>query len=229
MTTLYSYCVRDDSGVASNPFWGICTLVICKPRIRRTAQVGDWVVGTGSRRSPVGDLSGAVVYAMRVGRKMSMPEYDKWAAAECSGKIPDLSHEDRRRACGDAAYDFSTDPPRVRPSDHTEENREHDLSGIYALLADQFVYFGREAVPLPPELRGVVKRGPGHRSVRDRAIIDRFTAWLAGLGHPWGSVVALPARWPPRLVTMPRTSRSCAPTRPLCFDRGEERRTRRCT
>src|SRR5262245_24496977 len=143
MGELFSYCVRFDGGAAPNPFWGVCTLVICKPQIRRTAQVGDWVVGTGSRRTPIGDLSGAVVYAMRIGRKLTMAEYDEWAAAECPGKVPDPNHPDRRRAVGDALYDFSSNPPQVRPGPHTEADRERDLSGHYALLADQFVFFGR--------------------------------------------------------------------------------------
>jgi len=196
MGELFSYCVRYDGGAAPNPFWGVCTLVICKPRIRHTAQPGDWVVGTGSCRSPVGDLSGAVVYAMQVGQKVTMAKYDDWAAAECPGKRPDPAHPDPRRGVGDALYDFSFDPPRVRPGDHTEVHREHDLSGRYALLADRFVYFGRAAEPLPPGLRGLVKRGPGHRRVRDARLVQRFEQWLAGLGHPWGAMVDMPALWP---------------------------------
>src|SRR5262245_1609237 len=103
--TLFSYRVRHDSGAAPNPFWGTCTLVICKPGIRRKALPGDWVVGTGSHNSPAGDLSKCVVYAMRVGRKLTMAEYDEWVAAELPGKLPDLSHPDRRRKKGDAVYD----------------------------------------------------------------------------------------------------------------------------
>jgi Nucleotide modification associated domain 2 len=77
--TLFSYVVRDDAGSAPNPYWGVCTLVICKPRIRRAAQVGDWVVGTGSARSPIGNIKERVVYVMRVTDKMTLREYDAWA------------------------------------------------------------------------------------------------------------------------------------------------------
>lgn len=31
---LFSYIVACDSGFSPNPFWGICTLACCKPRIR---------------------------------------------------------------------------------------------------------------------------------------------------------------------------------------------------
>lgn len=55
--TLYTYCIPYDDGVAPNPLWGICTLVICKPGIRRVAKKGDWVVGTVSKNTPIGDIS----------------------------------------------------------------------------------------------------------------------------------------------------------------------------
>src|SRR5262245_31415483 len=43
---LYSYVVARDYGFAPNPFYGFCTLATCKPDIRRTADIGDWIVGT---------------------------------------------------------------------------------------------------------------------------------------------------------------------------------------
>ena len=46
MPNLFSYVLRYDDGAAPNPFWGTCTLAICKPAIRRKANLGDWVVGT---------------------------------------------------------------------------------------------------------------------------------------------------------------------------------------
>src|SRR5205809_724176 len=98
---LFSYRVRFDHGSAPNPFWGVCTLVICKPRIRRLASIDDWVVGTGSATSPAGDLSGSVVYAMQVTRALSMRAYDAWSARH-PRKRPDPSHPDPRRVVGDS-------------------------------------------------------------------------------------------------------------------------------
>ena len=51
MNKLFSYVLRFDDGAAPNPFGGICTLTICKPAIRRSASVGDWIIGTGSKNS----------------------------------------------------------------------------------------------------------------------------------------------------------------------------------
>src|SRR5262245_60925741 len=191
----FSYRVRFDHGSAPNPFWGVCTLVICKPRLRRLARVGDWVVGTGSVNSPAGDLSGSVVYAMQVTRAFSMRDYDAWSAQHLR-KRPDPSHPDPRRAVGDSIYDFASDPPAVRPGVHPEAHRAHDLSGRRALLSRRFVYFGRAALPLPPHLLAIVKDGPGHKSASVAHLEEPFVAWLGSLGHPWGSVLAAPSGWP---------------------------------
>lgn len=191
MTTLYSYCIPTDDGAAPNPFWGICTLVICKPKIRKAACVGDWIVGTGSRRSPVGDKSGFVVYAMKVSQKLTMEEYDSHARSQLPEKIPDWHHSDPRRRLGDAIYDFGTSPPRVRLSVHDERNRQRDLSGQYALLSDHFYYFGNRPRPLPRELRALAQQVRGHRSRANDALVLHFLSWLRSLrlkrNHLYGS------------------------------------------
>ena len=87
MTTLFSYCIPYDDGAAPNPFWGVCTLAICKPRIRQAANVGDWIVGTGSKNSPIGDVSNKVVYAMFVTQKMTMEDYDRFTKSELRRNI----------------------------------------------------------------------------------------------------------------------------------------------
>src|SRR4051812_25733891 len=119
---LYSYCVSADDGAAPNPFWGYCTLVICKPQIRRVAEVGDWVVGTGSRRTLVGRLSGRVVYAMKVTEKIPMAASDSFVRRRCPRKHPVVRHRAWQRRIGDAIYDFRHSPPRVRPGVHDARN-----------------------------------------------------------------------------------------------------------
>jgi hypothetical protein len=200
---LFSYCVRYDAGSAPNPFWGVCTLVICKPRIRLAAEVGDWVIGTGSRRSPQGDLSGRVVYAMQIGRKLTMSDYDEWTANECPEKVPDCNNSDHRRVVGDSVYDFSSRPPRQRRGVHMHADRRRDLSGQFALLAERFVYFGQEATELPPSLDELVKQGPGHRRIRDGRLIRRFEKWFARFGRFGGALLGWPSRWPQGASTSP--------------------------
>jgi hypothetical protein len=181
MTTLYSYCIPIDDGAAPNPFGGICTLVICKPAIRRVAQVGDWVVGTGSVNSPIGDIRNTVVYAMQISQKMTMQEYDTYVQKHYPDKVPKWFDRDVQQRLGDAIYDYSSNPPRLRPSVHTENNRKRDLSGEYALISDHFFYFGDKPLPLPEELCPIAPQQQGHRSRLNAPYIDIFLEWILSL------------------------------------------------
>jgi hypothetical protein len=60
MPRLFSYTIPIDDGAAPNPFHGMCSLVICKPAIRRVAERGDWIAALGSRNATSGDLSGCL-------------------------------------------------------------------------------------------------------------------------------------------------------------------------
>lgn len=193
MPTLYSYCTRYDDGAAPNPHWGVCSLAICKPVIRRTACTGDWVVGTGSKRSPIGDVSGQLVYAMRVTDRLSMAEYDSFTRAKLPQKIPDRLNADPRRRVGDSIYDFQGGgEPHLRPSVHNAKNRDTDLGGKYVLLSTDFFYFGDRPVVLPHSLMPIVKQGQGHRSRSNGPHLDAFVAWIRGLGHPSGKLLGDP-------------------------------------
>lgn len=44
---LYAYAITRDFGFAPNPFHGVCTLATCKPRIRASANIDDWILGIG--------------------------------------------------------------------------------------------------------------------------------------------------------------------------------------
>lgn len=52
---LFSYVIPTDDGAAPNPSWGECSLAICKPAIRKGADVDDWVIGTGSKVARLSD------------------------------------------------------------------------------------------------------------------------------------------------------------------------------
>lgn len=50
MGNIYSYVLSYDAGSAPNPFGGLCSLTICTPNIKKRAQVGDWIIGLGSKK-----------------------------------------------------------------------------------------------------------------------------------------------------------------------------------
>jgi hypothetical protein len=199
VTSLYSYCIPIDDGAAPNPYWQVCTLVICKPALRRSARKGDWIVGTGSKHARLGDgrtqdMSGRIVYAMKVTDKMTMAQYDEYTKTKLPGKIPVRGSRDRRRREGDSLYEFSTNmkKPTQRPGIHNAGNVTTDLGGKYALLSTHFYYFGKEAIPLKGKLKEIAQNRQGHRRKLNDPYVDMFITWIEGLGYEPGTLVGEP-------------------------------------
>lgn len=172
---LFSYCIPVDDGAAPNPFWGVCTLNICKPTIRRTAEVGDWILGTGSRQF---GFENKVVYAMEVTQKMTMQEYDSFCRTELPKKIPNWRGKTYKDRVGDCIYDFSVEPASIRGRVHNELHRERDLGGKFTLLSDHFYYFGDKPEPLPHYLTAIVRQGQGHKSTVNQPYFHDFVDWI---------------------------------------------------
>lgn len=196
---LYSYVIARDYGFAPNPFHGYCTLATCKPVIRRVAQVGDWIIGTGSARY---NRSGQLICAMRVTKAMSFDDY--WADPRFALKRPDLRGS-RMRAFGDNIYHHD------KNGDWKQEDSHHSLPGgavnlvnlrddtqtDRVLISEEFWYFGRDAPLIPEQFRG---KGPddicahrGHKVNFAPGIVDRFLVWVRG--HEQGCT-GRPDRWP---------------------------------
>lgn len=195
---LISYCIPVDDGAAPNPFWGICTLVICKPVVRRvTANVGDWIVGVGSKNVLGTDYSGKIIYAMRVSKIMTMEEYDEYCKTTMPEKIPDFRSEDKRKWLGDSIYDFSQSSPLppVRDSVHNESNREHDLNGKNAILSDHFYYFGKDAVQIPDAYSAIIRQGQGHQFKPNDDVKYNFIQWLTETHQSKLNMPGTPQLW----------------------------------
>jgi hypothetical protein len=191
---LFSYVVRYDSGFAPNPFYGWCTLATCKPDIRRSAQVGDWIVGSGSADRSV-QRGGHLVYAMRVTEAMTFRDYD--ADARFQAKKP-YRQGSRKQSCGDNIYsrDVADKTWLQRDSFHSHANgqRHDEHVGIdtavdRVLISDDFSFFGGEGPVIPatlvdPNGRPLTKQGIGYSVFDDHALICDFENWFRGLGAP---------------------------------------------
>ena len=197
MPRLFTYTIPVDDGAAPNPFHGVCTLAICKPSIRRVATRGDWVAGIGSKNAPSGDLSGRLVYAMRVEQAIPFVEYDRRAPAEWPSKIPQPMSRDLAERLGDCIYDYASgSPPRQRPGVHGQENKKSDLSGVNVLVSTDFYYFGSRAIALPPHLLGICHQGRGHKSDANATFFADFVFWIRGLKLGEGQLYG----WPDTIV-----------------------------
>jgi hypothetical protein len=191
---LYSYTLRYDDGAAPNPFWGVCSLAIRKPSIRLAADVGDWIVGLGSAKSPIGDISDHVVYAMKVTSKMTLEEYDQFCKTFVPKKKPDWRNRDYRMRMGDCIYNYiaGSTNPKIRTGVHIEENMEKDLSGLYALVSKQYYYFGDKPFKLPDELRPIMHDTQGHKSDANQEYVEPFVNWIESLDIVPNKVIGEP-------------------------------------
>lgn len=175
MPRLFSYCIPFDNGAAPNPFWGVCTVNICKPVIRRNAKKGDWVVGTGSTQF---GFENKVVYAMEITETLTMQQYDTYCKAELPKKILNWRGKSYKERVGDCIYDFSVDPPKILKSVHNEGNRQRDLGGQFSLLLDHFYYFGDKPELLPDDLLPIVRQGQGYKSTANQSYFHDFVDWI---------------------------------------------------
>ena len=190
---LYSYIIPFDDGAAPNPFDGMCTLTICKPKIRSSALPGDWIAGVGSKNTYSGNLSGRLVYAMRVSEVVSLADYDRRAPAEWPRRIPDAGSMDLSRRLGDCLYDYSGPQILQRAGVHGPKNARRDVGGKNALIAKtEFYYFGSRAVKLPPGLSAICPTTQGHRSRKNQEHLVAFETWIRGLGLVPGQLYGWP-------------------------------------
>ncbi len=188
---LYSYIVKHDTGFSPNPFLGYCTLACCKPAIRRTAQVKDWIVGLTPRAN-----GNRIVYFMQIDETMEFRSY--WKDRRFREKRPRYDMDVRLR-CGDNIYEPQSDGSfrqlRSRHSDGAHEDietKEHDLGGKYVLVSETFAYFGSKALELPPELKSLIA-GRGYKSHFSDEVKERFFRFVSQQSF---GVHAPPRRWP---------------------------------
>ncbi len=180
-----AYKMMVDSGFSPNPFEPTLTLANCKPSIRKTHARGDWIAGFTSK-GLVGDEVGSerLVYLMRVSEKIRFRDY--FHEPRFEGKIPDLDASNRIDQLGDNIYcplcpdaEFPEEFEQLPNLQHDERNHALDINGKYVLIADEFYYFGRNAVALPDHIRPNVPRNQaayGIKTESQRA--ERFVDYI---------------------------------------------------
>ena len=180
---MFSYVVARDYGFAPNPFSGWCTLATCKPKIRRNARPGDWVVGFLPRPHP----RGLIVYAGRILQTLEVGSYER-----------------RHRGRSDAGYRERTDGSfkRLRPEYHSnrDEIRKDLSSPVLIFDPGATWYFGDRPQDLPPNLSHLAAAGLGHRvNGANEEDIAAFEVWLR-------------SNWPPGIGTTPISHRKRRPS-----------------
>ena len=184
--SIFSYVVARDFGFAPNPFGGFCTLATCKPEIRRLAEVGDWVFGTGSA---TWNRKGSLVYAMRVAEMMSFDQY--WDDLRFRQKKPDL-RSCRKSAYGDNIYHRGNGSWIQLDSHHSLANGAPNLKNIRndtqtnrVLISTQFAYWGGSGPLIPQNLRNYdgcdLCAGRGYKRKFPQEMEEQVFEWFLSL------------------------------------------------
>ena len=186
---LYSYIVARDFGFAPNPFYQFCTLGTCKPIIRRCANVGDWIVGTGSKTR---GREGHIVFVMRITKIMSFNQY--WLDPRFKQKKPNLRGS-RKQAFGDNIYywESTTGKWNQEDSHHShpdstpnKRNINNDTKTDKVLISDDYIYWGGEGPEIPATYRNfcgfdLCKVGMGHKCNFPDNMANEFIDWIRSL------------------------------------------------
>ena len=190
-THLFSYVLASDTGFAPNVTDGYCTLACCKPKIRSTARVGDWVIGT-LPKSLGGDKLG---YIMRINESLSFDEY--FNDDRFKNKKPSVDHPD-----GDNIYcKKEGEFVQIENNHHAKEDLKHDTKVDRVLISSLFWYFGNKVPEIPPKFYSLIKTGPGHKRIKDRSLIREFVSWVSSkyrlgkLGNPRDKDIASAKVW----------------------------------
>jgi len=193
---LFSYKLANDSGFAPNPFHGFLTLANCKPCIRRSKIIGDWIAGFTSKqlnKDRVGNER--LIYLMRVTDKIDYQEY--WNNSKYSCKKPCVGSKNNIGIAGDNIYkpDSEKGFVQIENKNHKEKDMPRDLSGKYVLISETFYYFGGSPIEIPQEFRPSVPKGQSSQGNRTHDLLqaesfinyvrDNFIEGIHKMPHLW--------------------------------------------
>ena len=158
---LFSYKLKHDTGFAPNPFGGFLTLATCKPNIRKTKNVGDYVAGFTSKYLN-GDEVGEerLIYLMRIDEIISISEY--WNNPNFEIKKPNLTSQKKTLIAGDNIYKPVNGGNRfiqINNKFHDASEMPRDLRGENVIISFHFYYFGASPLTLPQHVRPKVPKG----------------------------------------------------------------------
>ena len=186
LLNLYSYIIKRDYGFAPNPFPPSCTLATCKPKIRRTAQIGDWIAGVGSgAKNSI--FKNKLIYAMQVSEKLTFDEY--WMDERFIKKKPTMNGSKRQNYGDNIYHRLTPNSPYIQEDSHHSFpngeinmlNYDRDLPGQYVLISKDYWYFGEDAISIPQQFLSLANIARGYRKFDNEEFIQSFYNWLLSL------------------------------------------------
>ncbi|WP_417686672.1 hypothetical protein [Pseudidiomarina gelatinasegens] len=155
---LFVYPIPRDLGFAPNPFHGYCTLATCKPKLRKSAKVNDWIMGLAASNAK--EKKYHCIFFMKVTEKLTFQEY--WADPRFELKKP-VRNGSKVQVLGDNIYHKDAEGKWIQEDSHhsnpdgtiNEDNLKRDTGSTHDVLVSEcFTYFGSEAMPLDLDALG---------------------------------------------------------------------------
>ncbi len=174
MSKIWRYSLVDDNGMAPCAHGGVLTLTCCKPKIRKIAEVGDWVIGFVSRRVAKG--SPTVSWVGRVSQILPLGDYE----IQFRGRPDAIYRRNGFELDGEESLE------KIRDDDYHCGIESRDWEGRNALVFEPFWYWGNNSKIIPPSQIGdlihpfVGETSKGSTPER----VKELELWLAGLMAP---------------------------------------------
>lgn len=143
---IWSYVVVHDEGSAPCIDDNLLTLCICKPLIRRGANIGDWVVGFAKKK--IG--TNLITYVAEITEKISLEEY----FLDPKPRLDKIYYLDN----GSLVHYGGEIHNNTR-------NWRTDLSGKYCLISSNFWYFGKSPLSNIEELHDLYHPYVGQKKI----------------------------------------------------------------
>lgn len=173
MSNLYTYVMQHDSGLAPNPFWGVCTLAVCTPNHQGSrAKSGDWIAGVSDKKRGY-----KLIYVMEVDERVQMNDY--FEDTRFAAKKPNLGGTAQQR-CGDNFYSQDGTGRWTQHPNRYHEGPEclaQDTRNPWVFVARRFWYLGRKAIELPAEFLPMFG-GRGARVSHPPELVAAFRDWV---------------------------------------------------
>lgn len=163
----HSYIITRDFGFAPNPFQGVLTLATCKPKIRKSAQVGDYLLGNSPKRA-----GNRLIYMAKIDEIVTFDDY--WNDPRFQNKKP-VMNGSYKTLYGDNIYHHEDGKWIQADSHHSGTNGLVNSSNLKkdtgltdrVLICNEFFYFGASMIDLPKEFASCIHYNIGHHNVSE--------------------------------------------------------------
>lgn len=203
---LFTYKMTHDTGFAPNPFHGLLTLATCKPGIRKTKKINDWIAGFTSSKINNKDVeAGKLIYLMKLTEIIPISKY--WSDPRFKSKIPQRTSNEMNagdniykplRGNAESSDDFSQIPNKyhydTKNNKENHQKKDHDLAGKNVLISDCFYYLGSKAINISDKFKIKIPPGPSAYGVATdikeaedfiKYIQMHYKRGLIGYPHDW--------------------------------------------